>query len=348
MPYTASTWPIAAAMLPFPRLDAEGHSVQDADASRWQAAFAEVADAGFRDVDLTDSWLRPGDLETSRLDELKTAAASVGIRPAAISVIRQSVIDDANWERNLAYSHRSLDAAARLGCEGVSFGLHQALTPAQQEVLWFWVVEGHKDPIGDAETWDAAVTRLRELGRHAADVGLLMSLEMYEDTYLGTADSSVRLVQDIDLQNVGLNPDLGNLIRLHRPVEPWRDLVTKTLPYANFWHVKNYARDEDPAAGLYTAVPAPMESGLMDYRWALKVAIASGFQGVITTEHYGGDGLSVCAANQEYLRGRVLPRTTDYELGRSQVLQGRQVRPPAAARPEDLVSGNQPAIGGQQ
>jgi hypothetical protein len=71
-----------------------------------------------------------------------------------------------------------------------------------------------------------------------------------------------------------------------------------------------------------------MESGLMDYRWAIKVAIASGFQGVITTEHYGGDGLSVCAANQEYLRGRILPRTPDYALGRSQVLQGRQ-EPPA-------------------
>jgi sugar phosphate isomerase/epimerase len=331
MPYTAQDWPIAAAMLPFPRVDAEGNDAQEADAARWQAAFREVAEAGFREVDLTDSWLRPGDLAPARLDELAAAAASVGIRTSALSVIRQSVIDAASWEQNLAYSHRSLDAAARLGCEVVSFGLHQALTPAQREVLWFWVVEGHRDPVDDRETWDLAVSRLRELGRHAVEVGLLMSLEMYEDTYLGTAESSVRLVEDIDLPNVGLNPDLGNLIRLHRPVEPWRELVAKTLPYANFWHVKNYARDEDPAAGLYTAVPAPMETGLIDYRWAVKVAIASGFQGIITTEHYGGDGLSVSAANQEYLRGRILPRTPDYELGRSRVAQGRQA--PVAGAP---------------
>ena len=339
-------------MLPFPGRDDQGRSIQEADATLWQSALIEVADAGFRCVDLTDSWLRPGDLESSRLDDLGAVAASVGVWMPAISVIRQSVIDDANWERNLAYSHRTVDAAARLGCEVVSFGLHQALTPAQQEVLWFWVAAGHKDPVGDDETWEKAVTRLRELGRHAADVGLLMSLEMYEDTYLGTADSSVRLVQDIDLPNVGLNPDLGNLIRLHRPVESWRELVTKTLPYANFWHVKNYARDEDPAAGLYTAVPAPMEGGLMDYRWAIKVAIANGFQGVITTEHYGGDGLSVCAANQEYLRRRVLPKTTDYELGRSRVLQGRQSPPASVAAPWGScigsAIGHKPVIDGQQ
>lgn len=328
VPYTASTWPIAAAMLAFPGVDHEGQRAQDADAGHWERAFREVADAGFEHVDLTDSWVRPGDLGRSRLADLRAAAASAGIRMPAISVIRQSVIDATDWERHLAYSHRTLDAAAELGCEVVSFGLHQALTPAQASALWFWAVEGHRDPVGDESSWALAVARLRELGRHAADLGLLVSLEMYEDTYLGTADSGVRLVEDIDLPNVGLNPDLGNLIRAHRPIEPWRELVTRTLPYANYWHVKNYARDEDPERGTYVAFPAPMANGLLDYRWAIKVAIASGFQGVITTEHYGGDGLSVCAANREYLHDRILPRTPDYRLGSSRVLQGWQLSRP--------------------
>lgn len=55
-------------------------------------------------------------------------------------------------------------------------------------------MEGHKDPSDDKETRVNAVTRLRGLGRHSADLGVLISLEMYEDTYLGGADSSVRLV----------------------------------------------------------------------------------------------------------------------------------------------------------
>ena len=147
---------------------------------------------------------------------------------------------------------------------------------------------------------------------------------MYEDTYLGTADSSVQLVQDIGLANVGLNPDIGNLIRLHRPIEDWREMVAKTLPYSNYWHMKNYIRDEDVARDSYVAMPAPMESGLINYREAFKVALSVGFQGILCTEHYGGDGLSVTASNQDYLRRQVLPKTDGYALGQSQVAQGRQ------------------------
>lgn len=324
MAYTAESWPITAALLPFPGTSAQGTHINDADPSAWAEVLTEVKDAGFANADLTDSWVRPGDLSPDRLADFRQTAQDVGIGTPAISAIRRSVIDGRNWEANLAYSHRTIDAAAALGCEVVSFGLHQAITPEQQKQLWFWTVEGHKDPEGDRETWGNAVSRLRELGRHAAEVGLLLSLEMYEDTYLGTADSSVRLVQDIGLPNVGLNPDLGNLIRLHRPVEDWRELVAKTLPYANFWHMKNYLRDEDVARDMYVAMPAPMESGLINYREAFKTALSAGFQGILCTEHYGGDGLSVSATNQDYLRRHVLPKSGGYALGSSQVAQGRQ------------------------
>jgi sugar phosphate isomerase/epimerase len=329
---TASDWPIAAALLQFPAVKSDGTVVQDAPATEWVATFSEVAEAGFRHVDLTDSWARPGDLSEVRLDELKAAASEAGVELAAISSIRRSVIDVSHAAANLAYSHRTLDAAARLGIGMVSFGLHQELTPEQRRQLWFWTVEGHKDPVGDAGAWGAAVARFRELGRHAAEVGVLMSLEMYEDTYLGSASSAVRLVEDIGLENVGLNPDIGNLVRLHRPVEDWRVLVHQTLPYANYWHVKNYFRDEDPASGTFVALPAPLELGIINYREAFQYAISVGFQGIICAEHYGGDGLSVSASNQRYLRDMVLPRTDGYRLGTSRVTQtGSTV--PGAIRP---------------
>lgn len=325
MAYTAKDWPITAALLQFPGTDASGNHVNDADASVWAAVLQEVKDAGFANADLTDSWVRPGDLSKDRLAEFKQTADEVGIGVPVISAIRRSIIHAKDWADNLAYSHRTIDAAAELGCEVVSFGLHQAITPEQQKQLWFWTVEGYKDPVGDKEAWGNAVSRLRELGQHAAEAGVLISLEMYEDTYLGTADSSVQLVQDIGLDNVGLNPDLGNLIRLHRPIEDWREMVAKTLPYSNYWHMKNYLRDEDVARDSYITMPAPMESGLINYREAFKFALSVGFQGILCTEHYGGDGLSVTASNQEYLRRHVLPKTAGYELGKSQVAQGRQV-----------------------
>jgi sugar phosphate isomerase/epimerase len=318
---TAENWPITAALLQAPNFTKNGVPIQDADASEWQAVFEEVADAGFANVDLTDSWVRPADLTPGRLDELKQAAAAAGVRAPVITAIRRSVIDAKDWEANLVYGHRTIEAAAHLGIHTISFGLHQALTPAQQRQLWFWTVEGYKDPVKDPEAWGNAVTRLRELGTHAADLGILLSLELYEDTYLGSADSAVRLVEDIGLRNVGINPDVGNLIRLHRPIEDWREAFHKVLPYTNYWHVKNYSRDEDVARAYYVAVPAPLEYGLISYREVVREAISVGFQGIICCEHYGGDGLSVSATNQRFLREHILPKREGYETGTSRVAQ---------------------------
>lgn len=88
-----------------------------------------------------------------------------------------------------------------------------------------------EDP-DDPAIWNKAVERIRELGRHAEELDIELSLEMYEDTYLGTADSSVRFVEEVGLDNVGINADLGNLIRLHRPVEHWQQMMEKVAPYA--------------------------------------------------------------------------------------------------------------------
>jgi sugar phosphate isomerase/epimerase len=307
MSYTAQNWPIAAAMLQFPNTAPDGTSVQDQSAAEWTATLLEVADSGFSEVDLTDGWLRPGDLSAERLEELRGALREAGLTAPAISAIRRSVIDPADGDENLAYSHRTVDAAAALGVPVVSVGLHRPLTPEQRAVLWFWTVPGPKDPEGDRDTWDKAVTRLRELAGHAAEVGVRLSLEMYEDTYLGTADSAVALLTDIDRDNVGLNPDLGNLLRMQRPIESWESMVEKTLPHANYWHVKNYYRSENPATGAVFTTPAPLESGFMSYRKAVRFAIGNGFNGAFCVEHYGGDGLSVSASNRDYLR-RILPR----------------------------------------
>lgn len=320
MPLTADTWPIAVALLQFPAIGRDGSRAQDAEPEAWETAFRQVARAGFADVDLTDVWVRIGDLSPARALEFGAAARSAGLRTPAVSLIRRSVLHVRDGEENLAYSHRAIDAAAAVGASVVSVGLHQELTPEQREQLWFWTAPGHYDPVGDPEMWARAVTSFRELGTHAAEVGLLLSLEMYEDTYLGTADSAVRLVEEIDHPSVGLNPDTGNLLRLHRPIDDWRELLERTLPYANYWHVKNYQRDEDRKISRYVSMPSNLEGGVISYREAIDIALAAGFQGTICCEQYGGDGLTVSGTNQRYLRG-ILPESADYQPGASERLQ---------------------------
>jgi sugar phosphate isomerase/epimerase len=288
-----SAWPIAAAMLNFA-------SQQDAEPEAWAASLAHLSRAGFRFVDPTDSWLRVADLEPARLTAFQDAVAAAGLAVPAISTARRSVIDPDGGDDNLAYSHRVIDTAATIGARHVSLSLMRALTAEQRAVTWFWTVPGQSDP-ADGSLWDAAVTRVRELGRHAESVGVDISLEMYEDTYLGTAADAVRLVEEIASPAVGLNPDLGNLVRRQGPVEHWLDIIRATAPYTRYWHVKNILRLEDPASGTVFTAPAPLPSGVIDYRTALGVVLDAGFSGGFCVENYGGDGLAVSAANRDYL-----------------------------------------------
>lgn len=290
---------ITGAMLPF--TPSHPTAMQDARGEAWLADLLRLRDLGFDAVDITDSWLRPGDLSSGRLKELGSVLRLAGLEALAISAIRRSVLDPAEGDANLAYSHRTIEAASALGCSIVSVGLHRPLLPRQLAALWFWTVDGPKD-LQDRDTYRRAATLFRELGQHAEDVGVELSLELYEGTLLGTAESAVRLLEEIGHPNVGLNPDIGNLVRQHRQIEPIDLMLELTLPHTNYWHVKNYLRLEDATTGQVLTAPATMEHGVINYRYAIKEAVGLGFRGPLCVEHYGGDVLGVMKVNLEYTR----------------------------------------------
>lgn len=299
---TADDWPIAANMLSFGSTTADGTPNADAPAESWRGQLQQVADLGFTEVDPTDAWLSIGELSDARFAELLAVLKETGLTVPSVSTTRRSVVDVLRGEDYLRFGHTIIDRAPQLGAEVVNFGFMQALKPAQERALWFWLAEGHHDDLDDKDTYDLAVGRIRELADHARDLGVQVSLEMYEDTYVGTPDLAVRFVQDVDRDNVGINPDLGNLVRLHRPVEDIPTMFEKVLPLTNFWHIKNYTRDEDPATGSYATHPTPLVQGVVNYRAVIRRALELGFEGVFVCEHYGSDSLGVAAINREYIR----------------------------------------------
>jgi len=300
-PYTAENWPIAAAMLPFGSVDSHGGPIHDAEPEEWAKHLNLVARSGFTEVDPTDTWVRVGDLTPERLTEFQSVLKDAGLTIPAISTSRRSVVDPEHGKEYLAYSHRLLDVAATLGVPMVSFGFFQALKPAQQKALWFWLADGwHDDESPEARS--RAASLIRELAEHAQSNGQQITLEMYEDTYVGTADGAVQFLEEVGHEACGLNPDIGNFVRLHRPLEPVQDMLDKLLPHANYWHVKNYLRDEDPETGQVMTFPVPMEFGLINYRAAITQAVGLGFRGAFLCEHYGSDAITVIGKNRAYVR----------------------------------------------
>lgn len=300
----ADEWPIAAAMLQF---SSGGSAMTEGASDVWLRSMRRIALEGFTHVEVSSTWLRLGDLEAGRLADFRAVCTQLGLTIPGISVVRESIIHPVHGRRNLAFSHRTIDAAAALAVPFVCFGLHDELLAAQQDALWFWTVAGAPKPV-DTDTYRRAVSALHKLGEHAASVGVRVSLELYEDTYLDSGSGATRLLEDCPA--VGLNPDVANLVRKQGPVESARSILEQTLPHANYWHVKNIMRLEDPQRGLALTAPAPLESGFIDYRDAVHLAIQCGYTGPFVVEHYGGDGLSVGASNRDYLR-RVLSSTLD-------------------------------------
>ncbi|WP_394214929.1 sugar phosphate isomerase/epimerase family protein [Brachybacterium vulturis] len=297
--HTAENWPIGANMLAFGNSTSDGTPTLEASSSVWASQLRQVKDLGVDQVDPTDAWLPLAKLSDERVEEFRRVLDGEGMSLASISMTRNSVVDVERGEQNLADAHRFIELAPSFGVTVVNAGFMQALTEKQAKAIWFWLEDGHVD---DPALRDLAIERVRELGDAAASHGVQLSLEMYEDTYVGTADEAVSFIEDVGHAAVGLNPDLGNLVRLHREVEPWDEMFEKVLPHSNFWHIKNYTRDYDAATGAYSSDPMPLKYGYINYRSAIRRALELGYTGPFCCEHYGSDSLGVIAENVHYIR----------------------------------------------
>lgn len=297
--FTAENWPIGANMLGFGNKTSDGTPLLEASSSVWASQLRQVKELGVDQVDPTDAWLPLAKLSDERVEEFRRVLDGEGMSLSSISMTRNSVVDVHNGEQNLADAHRFIELAPSFGVSLVNTGFMQALTQKQAQAIWFWLEDGHVD---DPALRDLAIERVRELGDAAKAQGIQLSLEMYEDTYVGTADEAVSFIRDVDHDSVGLNPDIGNLVRLHREVEPWEDMFEKVLPHSNFWHIKNYTRDFDPATGAYSSAPMPLKYGYINYRKVIRRALELGYTGPFCCEHYGSDSLGVIAENVHYIR----------------------------------------------
>lgn len=314
---SSSDWPIAAAMLQFAGSTPAGVRYGDASAADWRAALEALCYEGFRYVELSSRWVDLTLQRPARVEELRAVCAGLGIGVAGYLVGGRTVVD--GTRETVDYTLASIEAAAAVGAGTVCLGLHPAIGRRPGGPEWFW---NGPAPVADDDPAERErVVRLYRLfAERAASVGIQATVEMYPGTYVGTAAGAVEFVADVGHPALGLNPDLGNLVRVQGPVEDWDEVARLTLPVTNYWHVKNYARAELPGRQGIVTHPASLEQGVISYRAAVGYAIAAGFAGTIVTEHYGGDGLGVSAGNRDYLR-RLLraalrePFTTDSTEG---------------------------------
>jgi sugar phosphate isomerase/epimerase len=292
--------PVAGSTLAFAQSGMSQTEAAAAGPAFWEHELRRLAARGFAAVDFVDSWFPIWPLEPAQLGELRTAIAAAGLELAGVSFVRSSPIDPTDSERNLAQLARGIEAAAALGAPIVSIGFHRPLTP-EQERGPFWMHPAPTDDRGE-KTWQLAADRVRLLADRCVELGLALTLELHEGTLLADSDGALRVLELVDRDNVGINPDIGNLVRVPGPLaEDPLETIERCGRHINYWHVKNYVRLEHPATGTILSAPCALGEGAIDYSRAIGTAHASGYTGPYCVEHYGGDPLWAMEQGRRYL-----------------------------------------------
>lgn len=267
---------------------------------RWPDALASLRATGCQLVDLADTWVRIDLLDEPQLDFLGSALADAGITLVGVSIVRASVIDPVDGAANLERILRAVAAAARLRAPLVSIGLHRPLNGAQLDGP-FWLVPHPRDPDDDA-TFALVTERIAEICAAAESYDMQVSLELHESTLLDRSGRVRRILRSVASPRLGVNLDLGNLIRVPgAPAETWQETTAALAPDVNYWHMKNYLRAGHPSLGNVVSHQCLLGDGEIDYRSALRTVAGAGYTGPLVVEHYGGDGLWALHEGRRYL-----------------------------------------------
>lgn len=139
----------------------------------------------------------------------------------------------------------------------------------------------------DAHESDFEVTArgYREVARHAADLGVEISIEVHQHSIADNSWSALKLLEMIDAPNVGINPDLGNIYWTYDvPEETSEHAIVALAPRAKYWHCKNLRRVFIPENKHTIFLRMPLPNGEIDYRFAISAMVAAGYDGYLAIE----------------------------------------------------------------
>ena len=264
-----------------------------------------VKAAGFEGVEIPAGGVLRGDVTEAAARDLGAELRDAGLPAACVrgggplSHPREGAAARERVRQTIQY-------AAWIGASVVNTGI---VAPATQpngpgaERRGEPVSQGASRYASEADFVEMA-NRLREAGKLAADHGLDLSIEIHQGSIADNSWSGLRLVELIDLPNVGVNPDLGNIYwQFDEPEESSEEAIVALAPKAKYWHCKNLKKVYFPQLQKAIFLRAPLDLGDVDYRFAIGAMLDAGYQGYMAIEGVNtGDQLSQDTQSARYAR----------------------------------------------
>ena len=278
--------------------------------------FGWAAAAGFSGCELSTAHQDFAGFSDGQLDAVAGRLADAGLEAAAYNPggfrLHGAGGDAAARTGALVDAAR---IAARLGAPTINLTLPGPGTGGGSAAIPSEYLVGARRPLGSgqgrppAESAALALS-LAELADACAGDGITVALEIHQNSYIEDSDAALALLGQIDRPNVGLNPDLGNILWARAiPYESSEEAIERLAPHAVYVHMKNLRRvfvaGLDRAAFVRTSL---LERGDIDWRWAISVLGASGYRGFLTFEGDYAEGWDFQRAmerNARYVSGLV-------------------------------------------
>ena len=271
--------------------------------------FSFARDLGAEGVEVEDTWLPFAEMSDAELSELREEAASFGLSVAALKLGRNNLCLPDERDRNLERTLRALEIASTLKTEIVTSSLTGGKTVSDPNKVIFQL--GSARSVGSSreasqEDYDQTAVRLQQVADAAAEKGQKFALEIHQRSIADNSKAILRLLDMVDRPNVGINPDLANVLWSYNiPEESWADTIQNTAGRMIFWHIKNMRRVYLPELDRSVFIRTNVPDGEIDFRYAIEVAHAAGFAGYISVEgNMGtvGDDFHHSAISIGYLR----------------------------------------------
>jgi sugar phosphate isomerase/epimerase len=146
---------------------------------------------------------------------------------------------------------------------------------------------------------------LQKAGRLADDVGVKIAIEVHQGSIADNSTATLHLLDLIRLggvNNVGANPDLGNIYwHYEYPDETAEAAIVALAPRAVYWHCKNLRRLHVPEHRRSYFQRVPLPDGDLDYRFAVAAMLDASYDGYLAIEGAReGDQLSQDRRGAEY------------------------------------------------
>lgn len=158
--------------------------------------------------------------------------------------------------------------------------------------------------LANQHDYEETAKHLRAAGTLAADLGVQIAVEVHQGSIVDNSWSTLHLLDMVGLDNVGANPDLGNIFwHYDQPEESSEAAILALAPRSVYWHCKNLRRVYIPDLKVSRFIRTRLDEGEIDYRFAISAMVDAGYQGYLAVEGMDvGDQLTQDARSAVYVR----------------------------------------------